>query len=101
MAPRVSNITPAEPLVKPKPEVDIQAIPSPNHNVLEDSHVYVHCHFHNSWFDLLIRIWKTTYLVDQPSGARSELIHVENISYAPRWTAVPNGVSYSFLLIFS
>ena len=50
---------------------------------------------------MLIRIWKSTFLIDQSSGARSELVHVENISYAPEWTAVPDNQMFHFLLIFS
>lgn len=50
---------------------------------------------------MLIRIWKTTFLVDRISGTRSKLIHAENISMAPVWTQIPDGREYSFLLIFS
>lgn len=69
-------------------------------DVAEDSFVYVHCHLENYSRDALIRIWKTTFLIDHNSGHRSELLHVENITFAPLWTRVP-GSSYSFLLIFS
>jgi len=50
---------------------------------------------------MLIRIWKTTFLVDKFSGIRSNLVHAENISLAPVWTQIPDGREYSFLLIFS
>ena len=50
---------------------------------------------------MLIRIWKTTYLVDHSSGTRSKLLHAENITMAPVWTQIPNGALYSFLLVFS
>jgi hypothetical protein len=69
-------------------------------DVLQESHVYVHCYFNNTVKDMLIRIWKTTYLVDRGSGSRSKLIHVENISYAPEWTLVPDKKEFRFLLIF-
>lgn len=68
--------------------------------VLEQSHVYVHCYFDNSAPDMLIRIWKTTYLVDKTSAHRSPLVHAENISYAPQWTALPPNKPFQFLLIF-
>jgi hypothetical protein len=68
---------------------------------LEAGHVYVHCYFNNTFKDMLIRIWKSTYLIDQGSGSRSELVHIENISYAPQWTAVPDNQLFHFLLIFS
>jgi hypothetical protein len=50
---------------------------------------------------MLIRIWKSTFLVDKDSMARSQLVHAENISIAPQWTQIPDGVTYNFLLIFS
>lgn len=90
-----------KPPVKTKPEVDPDTLTSIEPDTLEDSYVYVHCHFQNRWQDMLIRIWKSTYLIDHSSEARSQLIHAENISYAPQWTLVPDGSSYSFLLIFS
>ena len=40
-------------------------------------------------------------LVDKTSSARSKLVHAENISVAPQWTQIPDGVTYNFLLIFS
>jgi hypothetical protein len=68
--------------------------------VLEQSHVYVHCYFNNTVKDMLIRIWKTTFLIDKASAHRSKLVHVENISYAPQWTIVPVDGLFQFLLIF-
>jgi hypothetical protein len=67
---------------------------------LEASHVYVHCYFNNTVKDMLIRIWKTTFLVDKNSLHRSKLVHVENISYAPQWTVIPENKLFQFLLIF-
>jgi hypothetical protein len=68
---------------------------------LEAGHVYVHCYFNNTFKNMLIRIWKSTFLIDQGTGARSELVHIENITYAPEWTAVPDNQLFHFLLIFS
>lgn len=86
---------------KTKPEIDLDTLTSIDPTTLEDSYVYVHCYFNNRWSDMLIRIWKSTYLIDQGSGSRSALVHAENISYAPQWTLVPDKTPYSFLLIFS
>lgn len=88
-----------EPPVKVNPEVEV--LHAVETSTLEDSHVYVHCYFNNTHKDMLIRIWKTTYLIDKVSGARSELLHVENISYAPQWTLIPDNRLFHFLLIFS
>ena len=84
-----------------KPEVDAEALTHVDASTLEDSFVYVHCYFRNKWENMLIRIWKTTFLVDDLSGTRSQLLHAENISIAPVWTQIPDGHEYSFLLIFS
>ena len=83
-----------------KPEVDSEVLTSIDPSTLEDSFVYVHCYFRNKWENMLIRIWKTTFLVDRTSGLRSQLLHAENISIAPSWTQIPDGIEYSFLLIF-
>jgi hypothetical protein len=91
----------AEPPVRIKPAIDFQILASIEAEVLEDSYIYVHCYLDNDARDLLIRIWKTTFLVDSNSGTRSKLVHAENVSFAPQWTMVPDGVIYNFLLIFS
>ena len=87
-----------DPLVKPK--VDVETLASIDPSTMEDSFVYVHCHFNNTSDDMLIRIWSTTFLVDRDSAARSQLIHAENISYAPLWTIIPRKGDFAFLLIF-
>jgi len=84
-----------------KPEVDVEALTHIDPQALDDSFVYVHCYFQNRWENMLIRIWKTTFLIDSMSGTRSRLLHAENITIAPVWTQIPDGSMYSFLLIFS
>jgi hypothetical protein len=86
---------------KTKPEVEEEVLTSIDPASLEDSYVYVHCYFDNPGSNSLIRVWKTTFLIDAPSSARSALVHAENISYAPQWTMIPDGVTFSFLLIFA
>lgn len=78
------------------PEIELETKVDVSH----ESHVYVHCYFDNTSRDMLIRIWKTTFLVDNGSGSRSKLVHVENISYAPQWTLIPDKKRFRFLLIF-
>jgi len=51
--------------------------------------------------DTLIRIWPTTYLYDQLSPHKSELVHAENITFFPHWTAYPPGQQAYFTLIFT
>lgn len=86
---------------KTLPAVETEVLTSTDTDTREDSHVYVHCHFEAPSENALIRIWRTTYLIDQASGARSPLVHAENISIAPQWTMIPEGITFSFLLIFS
>lgn len=88
-----------EPLVKPK--VDVDTLTSIDPAALEDSFVYVHCHFENTSEDMLIRIWRTTFLIDKDSATRSQLLHAENISFAPQWTIIPRKGDFTFLLIFT
>jgi len=90
-----------EPPVKAKPFVDMDVLSSIHPELLEDAYMYVHCHFENTGDDMLIRIWKTTFLIDRASALRAELIHAENITYAPIWTLVPDRHHFNFLLIFS
>ncbi|RAW00084.1 hypothetical protein [Pseudochryseolinea flava] len=87
--------------VKTKPAVDVDVLSSIDPAVMEDSFVYVHCYFDNQSEGSLIRIWRTTFLVDAGSNAKSKLVHAENISFAPQWTMIPDFRNYSFLLIFT
>ena len=90
----------AEPPVKTKPAVDVEILAAIDTAVLEDSFVYVHCHYDNPPEGSLIRIWQTTFLVDLASGTKSKLVHAENISLAPQWTMIPGSGVFSFLLVF-
>jgi hypothetical protein len=84
-----------------RPTVDPEVMLSISPETLNDSCVYVHCYFQNQWSDALVRIWKTTFLVDHSTGAKAGLLHVENISIAPLWTAIPDNHIHAFLLIFA
>jgi hypothetical protein len=89
-----------EPPVRAKPSVDLEELFGLHPEWLNESFVYVHCHFRNVYKDMLIRIWKSTFLVDRDSAARSGLVHAENITFAPIWTIIPDFKEYTFLLIF-
>jgi hypothetical protein len=94
------GVEPEVPVIT-KPEVEQEVFTSIDPSTLDDSHVYVHCYFNNTSDDMLIRIWHSTYLIDRASGSRSQLVHAENISYAPQWTVINKKGTFSFLLIFS
>ena len=84
-----------------KPTVDLDVLTKIHPELLNDSYVYVHCHLESPGRNMLARIWRTTFLIDKISSARSPLVHAENITLAPQWTLLPDFVSYTFLLIFS
>lgn len=84
-----------------KPEIGTEVLTSIDPNSLTDSYVYVHCHYNNEYDEMFIRVWRTTFLIDRVSGSRAQLVHAENISYAPQWTYIPGKQLYTFLLIFS
>lgn len=99
---KVHNVQAAVKVVEPtvKPTVDVDTLISIDPVILEDSFVYLHCHFENTSDEMLIRIWRTTFLIDKNSATRSQLVHVENISIAPQWTMIPRKGDFTFLLIF-
>jgi len=97
----MAKVTTIEPPVKAKPSVDLDAFALLHPELMNEAFVYVHCHFDNQWQDALVRIWRTTYLLDRNSAAKAELVHAENITYAPLWTLIPDKKPYTFLLIFS
>lgn len=68
----------------------------------EEKQVIVHCYFTNNYtIGNLIRIWQSTFLVDQFTGSRSPLLFWDNISMYPYWTEVPPVKEYKFTLVFS
>jgi hypothetical protein len=84
-----------------KPEIGTEVLTSIDPNSLTDSYVYVHCHYQNEYDEMFIRVWRSTFLIDRTSDSRAQLVHAENISYAPQWTYIPGKQQYTFLLIFS
>lgn len=85
---------------KVKPAVDTEILASISPSTIEEGCVYVHCRCANRGGDLLVRIWKSTFLIDHHSSAKPQLLHAENISIAPQWLQVPQGTTHNFLLIF-
>ncbi len=48
----------------------------------------------------MVRIWKTTFLIDRHSNHESRLILADNISFAPNWTPIVKGQTLRFTLVF-
>lgn len=85
-----------------QPVIAKELLESLQTKIEEEKQVIVHCCFPASPFlGNLIRIWSTTYLIDRASGHQSKLIHAENITLFPEWTAVPFMKDFWFTLIFS
>lgn len=85
-----------------KPIIAKEILESLQTKIEEEKQVIVHCCFPASPFlGNLIRIWNTTYLVDNTSSHKSKLIHAENITIYPNWTVVPFMKDFWFTLVFS
>lgn len=85
-----------------KPKIAEEILQSLRTKTLEDKQVIVHCCFPGSAaFGNLIRIWQSTFLVDDTIGHRSHLIHAENIAVFPYWTEVPPMKDFWFTLVFT
>ncbi len=84
------------------PKIEESLLASLKMKMEEEKQVIVHCCFPASIYEgNLIRIWPTTFLIDEHLGHQSSLIHHENISLFPYWTEVTPMKDYWFSLIFS
>lgn len=85
-----------------KPIISEKLLEALQPKVAVEKQVIVHCCFPaTASSDMLIRIWPSTFLVDESLSHKSTLIHHENISLFPYWTEVPPMKNYWFTLIFS
>ncbi|WP_233701835.1 hypothetical protein [Kaistella solincola] len=92
----------SEPGTVTKPEITTEILESLQPLVEEEKQVIVHCCFPGSPFSgMLVRIWASTFLIDNNSSHKSTLIHHENISLFPYWTEVPSHKDFWFTLVFS
>ena len=66
----------------------------------ESGQVIVHVTYPPAEHEILLRIWRSTYLISRTSSHKSRLLHAENISIAPIWTPVKAGVNFNFTLLF-
>lgn len=85
-----------------KPEIVQEILELLQPKIEEEKQVIVHCCFPATFMEgSLVRIWSSTYLIDKISGHKSSLVHQENISLFPSWTAVAPFKDYWFTLIFT
>ncbi len=67
-----------------------------------EAQVVVHCQIQTpSNMPMGVRIWPTTFLLDNDSQHQSKLLHHENIPLVPQWKEIPPNTSYTFTLFFS
>ena len=85
-----------------KPEICQEILEALQTEVQEEKQVIVHCCYPATFYvGNLIRIWQSTFLIDERLHHKSHLIHQENISLFPYWTPVPAMKDFWFTLIFS
>lgn len=85
-----------------KPLIAEEILESLQNKIEEERQVIVHCCYPaQPTFGNLIRIWKSTFLLDNQSGHQSRLLHTENITLFPDWTLVTPYQDFWFTLIFS
>ena len=89
-------------ITKPKTHLSEEVQTAIKEQQAQEGQVIVHCHFKNeSFFNVSIRIWKTTFLIPINSKDKSKLMHAENISLYPVYTQVKAYQSHHFTLVFS
>lgn len=85
-----------------KPFIEAEILKEIQNEIAVEKQVIVHCCFKNNFaFGNLIRIWKTTFLLDAQSAHKSKLLFADNICFGPKWMEVPLVENYWFTLIFS
>lgn len=83
-----------------KPEVDSYLKNQLQELTNEKTLITVHCTIDKPTEDIIIRIWKSTFLYDVNSSNKSQLLHAENITIFPYWFPVTKGQSHQFTLYF-
>ena len=86
---------------KPRTKIDKKVLKALEEYASTEGQVVIHGLVKTGTEDMFIRIWSTTFLLDQHSSHQSELVHFEKISGFPTWTLVPARTEFVFTLIFS
>ncbi|MBT8327115.1 MAG: hypothetical protein KJP21_05290 [Bacteroidia bacterium] len=88
-------------LTSPDIDLEIEVTPEIFSNIEEEGQVIVHCSFHNQYpEDMGVRVWKSTFLICEESGFKSQLIRAFNVPYQPQWYWVAPGATKKFTMIF-
>ncbi|WP_334126919.1 hypothetical protein [Empedobacter brevis] len=67
----------------------------------EESQVIIHCCMNADEYANAARIWPSTFIIDNHSRKRCQLVFVEGITMYPNWTYIEEGSSLYFTLIFN
>lgn len=65
-----------------------------------EAQVIVHCSVKGAPLMSAVRVWPSTFLVDQGTGYKSQLIHAEGVVFVPEWQLIPESGISRFTLIF-
>ncbi|MFC6268236.1 hypothetical protein [Frigoriflavimonas asaccharolytica] len=85
-----------------KPFIEPEILSQIQSEISTEQQVIVHCCLKSDFaVGILIRIWRTTYLLDTQSSHKSRLLFADNICLNPDWIEVPFVKEYWFTLIFS
>ena len=98
--PEASTASPEAPAAPPKTKTVIRSKAKTKTLEETERQVTVHCRYQSipeSW----IRIWKTTYLIDQATGHRSPLLTQVGITLYPHLTPVKARSETFFTLVFA
>jgi hypothetical protein len=87
--------------IYPKIEVDESILEEARTETDMEKQVIIHCFIKAYSQEMLIRIWKSTYLRDQDSSHKSKLLTAHNITVYPNWMSVKGGKGAKFTLVFS
>lgn len=70
-------------------------------NIEEESQVIIHCCMTADEYANAARIWSSTFIIDNQSGKRCQLVFADGITMYPNWTYIEEGSSLNFTLIFN
>ena len=98
--PQASSTPPEAPPAPPKTKTVTRSKVKTKTLEETERQVTVHCRF-QTITPTLIRIWKTTYLIDQAAGHRSHLLTQVGITLYPQLTPVKTRSEIYFTLVFA
>lgn len=90
------------PLIIEKTEIKLD--PKILTEIQEEAQVIVHCSFYNDptlyFGEMGVRVWKETFLIDEATGIKVQMIKALGIVYQPDWYFLAPGETKRFTMIF-